>query len=415
MNPPSPNRRIFLGAASASLAGLATRAADANSALSVGLVGPGGRARGLMNNFFAVNKECNAELTAICDIWSVKRDMAVASVKKTSGKEPRAFKRIEEMLAWDGLDAVVVATPDHSHAKLLMNCLQAGKHVYCEKPLANVVEEANEVIDLYRKVPNKAVTLGTQRRSHPQFLAAADLMKTDPLGPLVRIDIAQNYYSPNRWRRPADVLLLKEADTDWKTWLMGRPDRKFDPHLYLEFRLFREFSSGIIDQWYSHLIDACHMLTGATFPRSVVANGGVYVWKDGRDTADTLTIAADYPQGFLVNYSANLANGQGSHCQIAGRQGVLEFEDSWKLLLGNGAKGSKIDEKPIAPKEGLKGTMDHIHMRDWLQCARAGKKETNCTPEHGYQHSIACIMADRALNTGKRQVFDEKSRMIREG
>lgn len=406
------NRRIFLGASSATLAALGARAANANSALSVGLAGPGARARDLMSNFFAVNKACNAELTAICDIWSLKRDRAVASVKKTAGKAPRAFKRLEDMLAWNGLDAVIIATPDHAHAKLLMACLQAGKHVYCEKPFANVLEEANAALDVWRKTPNKAVTLGTQRRSDPRYLTAVELMKTDVLGPLVRVDIAQNHHSPYRWRRAAEVALLKEADTDWKAWLLGRPDRKFDPHLYLEFRLFREFSSGIIDQWYSHLSDATHMLTGASFPRSVVAHGGIYVWKDGRETADSLTIAADYPQGFLATYSANLANGQGSFYRVTGRQGAMEFESNWRLVSGTGPRGS---EKKIEPKEGLEGSMDHIHMRNWLECARAGKKETHCTPEHGYQHSIVCMMAQRALETGRRQLFEQKARVIREG
>src|SRR5262245_60331696 len=164
------NRRVFLGASTAAVAALGARAGNANSALSVGLLGPGGRAQALLANFFAVNKECNAEVTAVCDIWSIKRERAVAKVKEKLGKEPRAFKRLEDMLAWNGLDAVIIATPDHAHAKLLAACLQAGKHVYCEKPFANVLEEANTTLDLWHKVAHKAVTIGTQRRSHPHYL-----------------------------------------------------------------------------------------------------------------------------------------------------------------------------------------------------------------------------------------------------
>ena len=91
---------------------------------------------------------------------------------------------------------------------------------------------------------------------------------------------------------------------------------------------------------------------------------------------------------------------------------MLEYEDAWKLVLGTGNKGTKTTEQPIGPKEGLQGTMDHIHMRNWLECARAGKKDTHCTAEHGYQHAIACIMADKALHSGRRVQYDAKARKI---
>jgi predicted dehydrogenase len=409
------SRRIFLGTSALAFGAPSARPADANSRLSVGLLGPGGRAMALLRSFFDVNKECNAELTAVCDIWSRNLQRGVERVKQLSGKEPRPFRRVDELLAWDGLDAVIIATPDHAHARHLMQCLQAGKHVYCEKPFANTLDDANSAIDVCRKTSGKAVTLGTQRRSDPRYLAAADLMRTNPIGPIVRVDIVQNRHSPFRWRNEANVKACKEADTDWKAWLQTKPERKFDPRIYCEFRLFREFSSGIIDQWMSHLIDAAHMLTSARFPKSVVAHGGTYVWKDYRENPDTISVVLDYPEGFLCTYSANLANAQGGGCRITGRQGVLEYEDGWRLVPGNGGKGAKGEEKKIGPQEGLKGTMDQIHMRDWLECVRAGKRETHCTPEHGYGHAMACILAERALWTGRRQFFDDKARTIREG
>ncbi len=158
--------------------------------------------------------------------------------------------------------------PDHAHAQQLVLSLQAGKHVYCEKPFANVLEEANAALDAYRK-SDKVVTIGTQRRSDPRYLAAADLVRSGVLGPIVQVDMVSNAYSPFRWRRDGDVKSLKECDVDWKAFLMGRPLRPFDPRQYLEFRLFHDFSTGIIDQWMTHMIDAAHLLTGATFPKSV--------------------------------------------------------------------------------------------------------------------------------------------------
>jgi predicted dehydrogenase len=422
MNAPTLSRRAFLGTAGAAAAGAtfvglaastAARAAGSNESLSVGIIGPGGRGSGLLGTFFHEAKAGKARLTAVCDLWTRNRERGAGLVKKAQGEPPRQLKRLEDMLDMKGLDAVIIATPDHAHAQHLTWCLQKGKHVYCEKPFANVLEEANTAIDAYRKT-DKVVTIGTQRRSDPRYLAARDLVKGGVLGPFVQVDVIQNAYSPYRWRRK-DVKDLKEKDTDWKAFLMGRKGRRFDPHQYLEFRLYHDFSTGIIDQWMSHMIDTVHLLTGATFPKSVVAHGGTYAWKDGRENGDTVHVLLEYPQGFLATYAATLANGFGQSCRILGRQGTLEYENAWRLS-GEGVKGSKIKEaKAIGRKEGFQGDMDHIHVRNWLECVHKGKRETHCTAEHGYQHAVACILADRALHRGKRQVFDEKKRTIREG
>lgn len=407
------SRRGFLGASAAALTAASyARAAKANERLSVGIVGPGGRGRGLLRNFFDVNKDAKAELTALCDIWSVARERGNDFVKKAGAPEPRQLKRLDDMLALKDLDAVIIGTSDHAHAQQIVQTLAAGKHIYCEKPFANVLEEANAAIDACRK-SDKVVTLGTQRRSDPHYLAAVDVVKT--IGDVVQVEMIQNAYSPYRWRREADVKAMKESDTDWKAFLMGRSDRPFDPRQYLEFRLFRDFSSGIIDQWMTHMIDAVHMLTGATHPKSVVAHGGNYAWKDYRENGDTVHVALDYGT-FMTTYSSTLANGFGSACRVMGKQGTLEFENVWQVSPLATKKGEKQPEgKPIAAKEGLQGNMDQIHMRNWLECVHKGQRQTHCTAEHGYQHSIACILATQALRTGKRLVFDEKARTIREG
>lgn len=418
MNDQPMSRRNFLGTSTAVAAGLsltplASRALGANERISVGIVGPGGRGRSILKSFFEVNKDSKAELTAVCDLWSKNRERGADFVKKGGSREPKVYKRLEDMLSANNIDAVIIATSDHTHAQLLMQCLQAGKHVYCEKPFANVLEEANAAIDAYRK-SDKVVTLGTQRRSDPKYMAAADKMKAGAIGPVVQVEMNQNVYSPYRWRRDAEVKVMKESETDWKAFLMGRSDRKFDARQYLEFRLFHDFSTGIIDQWMTHMIDAVHMLTGAKFPKSVTAHGGTFAWKDHRENGDTVHVALEYPEGFMCGYSSTLANGFGAGCRILGRNGALEFENNWRIS-GEGVKDSKVAVEEIKPKEGYQGDYNQIHIRNWLECIHLGKKETHCTGEHGYQHAIACIMADRALHAGRRMVFDEKARTIKEG
>lgn len=415
------SRRDFLSnstAAGVSAVVLATadaaRAAGANDELSVGWVGTGRRGKELIRTFGLLQQKHRARLTAVCDIWSRNRALGAEHVKQTTGEEPKQFERIEDLLAWSGLDAVIISTPDHAHAKNLTSAIRAGKHVYCEKPFANVMEEATAALDAWRD-SQVVATVGTQYRSDVRRIAAAEAIRSGTIGPVVKVDRVFSAHSPFRWRRTAEIPLLKEADTDWKTFLLGRKERPFDPHTYLEFRLYREFSSGIIDQWMSHGIDEMHMLTGAKFPSSVVAHGGTYAWKDKRENPDTVQVLLDYPEGFLVSHSTSLANAYGNGGLILGREGTLEYGTNWRITSEGIAKADPksrpLEHPPALPEDG--NVLPHID--NWLSCIRKGDRKTNCTPEEGFQHSVACIMAAESLFSGRRMVFDAESRSIRAG
>src|SRR5262249_53382627 len=156
--------------AAASLA-LPAAASAANERLSVGLGGAGDRGRYLLQNLFGLGAAARAEVTAVCDLWKRNRERGALLVKEATGRRPRQFAHLEEMLAAKDLDAVIIATPDHAHARQLVLCLRAGKHVYAEKPFANELEEANAALAAWRS-SDKVVTVGTQRRSHPHYQAA---------------------------------------------------------------------------------------------------------------------------------------------------------------------------------------------------------------------------------------------------
>ncbi len=385
--------------------------AGPNERLSVGIVGAGQRGSSLLRTFFEISRNHNADLTAVCDLWTHHRERGGQQVQKATGRAPRLFRRLEDMLAMKGLDAVIIATPDHAHAIHLTEGVRAGKHVYCEKPFANVLDEAKTAVDAWRNA-KCVVTVGTQFRSDPRYLAAAALVRDGVLGPVVKVERIFSAHSPFRWRRASDIKLLREADTDWRAFLLNKPFRRFDPHQYLEFRLFREFSSGVIDQWMSHGIDSVHMLTGARFPTSVVAHGGTYAWRDGRENGDTAHVLLEYP-GFLCSHTTSLVNGFGTGGFILGRQGSMEFHTNWRVS-GQGINDSKVEARAITAREAAVGDSNPIlHMRNWLECIRKGQRQTNCTPEHGYAGAVACIMATQALQSGGRTLYDEKARTIR--
>lgn len=380
-----------------------SRATGANDRLSIGIVGPGPRGRSLMAELHKVSESSNAEITAVCDIWTMNLERGAKLVQDWWGRQPRKFRRFEDMLALEDLDGVIIATADFQHAKMLAQALKARKDVYCEKPMANDLADAHAVLDAFEK-SDRIVQIGTQRRSEGKWAAAAAKVAEGVLGKISKVDAEWNYFGP-RWKRD-DVGEIREQDTDWRRFLMGKKFRPWDPHQYMEWRLYRDFSSGIPDQWMSHFIDVVHWITGEQYPVSAVAHGGVYVWKDGRENADTFHALLEYPKGFLVSYSTKFGNSSGDKMRIYGTNGTLDCT-VWKITgEGGGGAGKMKDEIVIT------GT-DESHVKNWLDCMRS-RKQPNADVRAGYSHSIATIMATQALHSGRKVVYDAVRKEIKE-
>ena len=169
------HRRSFLSRSAGAGAGLAlagfpgiVSARNPNDRLNEGIVGPGGRGTGRMERFFQISQGFNARLTAVCDLWNYRRHQAVELVKEHQGQAPRAYRHHEEILADGEVDALIITTPDHAHAQILKLAADAGKDAYCEKPMANVLSEANAALDAVKKA-GTIVQIGTQRRSWPRY------------------------------------------------------------------------------------------------------------------------------------------------------------------------------------------------------------------------------------------------------
>ena len=416
------NRRHFLSASSA--AGLALAAAGqtavgqsrgANDMIRVGVIGPGGRGTQVMKECIEFGSNYNARVTAVCDIWNQRLEAAAKLVSESYSARPQSYRRYEEMLADPEIDAVIIATPDHQHAKMLKAAVEAGKDVYCEKPMGNVLSETNEALAAVEK-SDRIVQIGTQRRSYPRYRSAIDMMKEGRIGDIVRVDVIWNAYSPYRWaRKQEDLDSLKESDVDWEAFLMGKPYRPFDPKIYRSFRLFRDFSSAIIDQWMTHGVDVIHMLTGEPYPTSVVAHGGLYQFHDYRENPDNVQVALEYGRGakkFLAGYSTCLSNSAGSATRVMGTLGLLEVENVWQVS----GKGSEHPNALAGVKEIPEKPGTLHHMANWLDAVRRRDHDALYAPvEAGYGHSIACIMATDALWSGRRKTFDPETKQIQDG
>ena len=228
--------------------------------------GLGNRGRELASVAAGLKDRHNVEMTAVCDLWNVNRERAAKAASQAYGRAPRLFQYLEELLASPDVDAVIISTADFQHAPLLRLAAEAGKDAYCEKPMANVLDEAKAARDAVRS-RKLIVQIGTQHRSEPYQIAVRDWIARGVLGRVSKVEIVWNYHGP-RWRGRPEVQQIREQDTDWRKWLLSKPYRPFDPRAYFEFRLYRDFSSGIADQWMSHGIDMVHYFLDDHFPHS---------------------------------------------------------------------------------------------------------------------------------------------------
>jgi predicted dehydrogenase len=209
---------------------------------------------------------------------------------------------------------------------------------------------------------------------------------------------------------------------------MNKPYRPFDPQLYFEYRLYKDFSSGITDQWLSHGIDLCHFFMGETHPESVVANGGIFAWHDGRENPDTFQALLTYPKGFLVSYSTSFGSDAPGYTRIMGKKATLfntggEGSPRWAMVeeKGNHEQNENIDDKRVRKDILLPGDTklapmgiadeDLSHITNWVDCLRS-RKEPNATVRDGFAHSVACIMAAQSYWSGQKLYWDRKTETI---
>ncbi|NOX56860.1 MAG: Gfo/Idh/MocA family oxidoreductase [Planctomycetes bacterium] len=325
----------------------ARRALGANERLAIGMIGVGGRGSAHMAKLRSLAQSHNVEITAVCDVWQVNLKRAAERGKGWFGREPKQFTRFGDLLTSGGVDAVVIATPDFSHTPILIAALKADKDAYVEKPMSITIEEANEALDVAR-ARKRVVQVGTQYRSNGGFIAASKELATGVLGQINRISAQANFNQP-RWARAYSD--CKQKDVDWDAYLFNRSKRPFDARLLRRWHLYREFTNGLSGLWMSHYVDAVHLLTGAKYPRSAVAHGNIYVWKDGREHTDTFHALLDYPEGFLFDWGMGLGNSAGVFFAVYGTQGTLDIGNQYltpnKLLLSpeGGSKGSKGSEE----------------------------------------------------------------------
>jgi len=442
------SRRDFIKTAALGAAGLAisspassyARIPGANERVRVGIVGFSDRCRqALIPSFMMHAKELNFDFVAVSDVWNRRRDEGAETLSKLTGHEIAKARNNEELYDRKDVDAVIVATADFQHALHGVEAVRAGRDAYVEKPMANTMEDARAIRKAVEET-KKIVQIGSQRRSGSNYIRANDLIKSGKFGDIVMVEMTWNVNQPGRWRRPQLLNQIRREDTDWDRFLLNRREngRKadWDPRKYLEFRLFWPYSSGIPCQWMSHQIDTVHWFSGLPRPRSVVANGGIYQWHDGRTNFDTMTAVFDYgplndmSKGFQVTYSSRFSNSAGGVKEFYySNAGMLNL-DTNKITAEGGLrqkeaaemnmKANLLEETSLvgaAPPKAETGAntgadnLTSAHMRNWMECVRS-RRTPNADVHAGYNHATAICMTIAALHTRRRVTFDDAKQEV---
>ncbi|MEA1996764.1 MAG: Gfo/Idh/MocA family oxidoreductase [Gemmatimonadota bacterium] len=439
------SRRGFIGRAVCLAAGATTLSATArsysrilgsNDRIRIGQIGCGARSRGHRKMIKMSQKEGNIELVSVCDIWSGNRDKAADESERMFGTRPKTCKYSEDMLADPDLDAVMIATGDHQHARILAEVVRAGKDCYCEKPMANTLEDARLARETVLS-SGRVVQMGSQWVSCPYQNRVRQLIREGKVGKVTMIEQSWNYNGP-RWHDPKDpdIAAIREQDTDWERWLLGRPARPFDPLVYFEFRIFKDFSGGITDQWYSHAAGLVHFYLDSFIPSDTVSNGGIFAWHDVRENPDNYSCLSTFAEkDVLCRYSSCYSNYYGDTTIIRGTEGTLfspggEGSPQWWFLPEDkrslttdllnekdrpGAGNKELITIPGHPEVPplMQSDDSKPHMDNWIDCMRSGKTP-NGSIDSGFAHSVAVVMATRSYREGKKMYWDRKNEKIQD-
>ena len=383
----SLNRRDF-ARASALTALSYSRVLGSNDRVGLGVVGTGERGSYVMSLF---QKEAEIEVRALCDVYAVKLDQAL---QKAPGAQ--TFSDHRRLLELKQLDAVLVGTPDHWHKGVAIDALNAGKDVYCEKPLVSRREDGPEIVRAAR-VNQRICQVGMQQRSGTVYLEAREkFVSSGLLGKLTHVWCVWNSGVPRPL--PAEPR-EKPSNLDWVRFLGPVKYRDWSPAQYLDFRAFLDFGGGKLTDFGAHWIDVVHMFTGVDAPLSVAAQGGVfYDFHDGRTAPDTISALYTYP-GFTVHFESLAVTGGPEYgVTFFGEQGWL-YVNRNRYEFHPAGKGAE----PVIAKFPGDITQQHVH--NFLDCCRT-RKLPNADVYIGHRSAQACLLAVQAYEERRTLHFD---------
>ena len=397
------SRRNFVGKVAYGLAGTLaagpSRVLGANERVRIGIIGAGDRGMELVNHL----RVCSgAEIVAFADIYSKHLDRAAASVPGSL-----AFQDYRALLDVKDIDAVAIATPQHLHATQFQDALGAGKHVYLEKAAAFTVAEAKQMRSAYR-ASTKVVQIGHQACS-TGHVSDVEQFLSDPqrLGQITAISMQMHRNTPNgkpQWARPA--MFSPELSERSIEWAAFDERRVFDANRFVHWRYFWDYSGGSVFEHMSQQLSFWYKTLNLQIPVSASREGGIYLWKDGREVPDTVSVTLHQPEEMMISWVSGLGNNQlGVSEDVLGTNGAISRATQVKYTP------QKMNRPDLKEVVGRSAHTPQAHMQNFLDAIRLGA-EPNCSFDLGYRVSIACRMAVESYRQGRTVRWDARREEI---
>ena len=433
------DRRDFLKSASALSAATSAFAAKAvkggtgrvlgaNDKINIGVIGVGGRGFYVASEFEKAGKrDNNCQIVAVCDVYEKRKKRAVDRYKA------EGYLDWKEVIARKDVDAVIVATPDHWHAPIALAAMDAGKDVYCEKPMCHTVAEVKRLVDTVKET-KRVMQVGSQTTSGDQWHKAKKAIADGMLGKML---LSQGSYHRNSIEGEWNYTIEPNAGPDgkgddyldWKMWLGSASKRPYDADRFFRFRKYWDYSGGIATDLFFHVVAPMNVCWGeAQYPHKVMAGGGIYVFNEKREVPDTFHFMADYAKGHSLVLSSSMANSQHIPGLIRGHEGTLIMVEHGRfegfapyLTMKPETVGRENAKKNINPdytfgKEDVKIPVEEFsamerHVDNFLKCIRTRETPT-LNVEIAARAQVTITMAVESYRRGKVLYFDEKKFQI---
>jgi predicted dehydrogenase len=417
---------VAAGAAATFRYNVHAKIVGANDRINIASIGVGGRGTSVMRWAMEVGSTTRpAQVVAVCDVYQKRVNNAAKIVTEKQGGAPAlATLDYREIIARKDIDAVIIATPDHWHAPIAIEAMKSGKDVYCEKPMTRTVEEAKKFYEA-SKATNRVVQIGSQTTSSDQWWKARKAIEDGMIGQLL---MSQGSYHRNsiegEWNWPIDKNAGPDAKgedfIDWKMWLGNAPKRNYDADRFFRFRKYWDYSGGIATDLFYHVVAPLNICWGeAQFPHKVMASGGIYVFKDGREVPDTFHLIAEFPKGHSLVLSSSMANSQHIPGLIRGHEGTImmvpqgQFEGRVNQIT---VTPERIAKKKFVEKYGkeeiaIATEQRENHMENFLRCVKTREK-TVLDPLTAYKAMTTIGMSVQSYREGRALYFNEATQRV---
>lgn len=392
------SRRDFVLAAGAAYAAQA----PPSDRLRFGVIGSGGRGTFVMSVF---QKDPAVRVASICDVYEPNLERALSAAAKAQGGEsPRAIRNYKQLLDDKSIQAVLIATPEHWHHRMVLDALAAGKDVYVEKPLCQTPEQGMDLVRAER-ASKQIVQVGMQRRSYDLYLEARKIVAAGTLG---QVRMVRSWWLNDYVSTPPSAKL--EGPLDWEQW-QGPVKHRVppDPLRFRNWRYFKDYAGGIAADQGAHAFDGIHLLMAASYPLAVTASANA-IQKKEFDQPESMITIAEYPEGFVGIFTVNYAA-----MRYKSRNDQLNQLDGSAARMDIGREDCKVfrqgeEDTPAIVKTSERGFgfATELHVRNFLDCVRTRQRPT-APIRLGFQACLITQLANLSLKHGRRIRWDDKA------